>query len=334
MESTCENQLVDTFGRKINYLRLSVTDRCNFRCVYCMAEDMKFLPKSRLLSFEEIVQICSAMSDLGVRKIRLTGGEPLVRNDIVDLTTKIAGLKGVRELVITTNGSRLRQLAKPLYGSGVKRLNISLDTLDPANFQVITRTGRLSDVLNGIQAAQDAGFQNIKLNAVILKGQNEDQIPELLNYALSEGLDISFIEEMPLGVIDSHKRENSFFSSEEVKQAIQETHQLIPSTTTTGGPSKYFTIPGFQSRIGFISPLSNNFCAACNRIRMTAEGQLLLCLGNEAPVDLKAIVRAFPNQAEMLKQKLLEAIKQKPKSHHFGSNQHEHIIRFMNMTGG
>lgn len=329
-----DTQLIDSFGRKISYLRLSVTDRCNFRCVYCMAEDMQFLPKARLLCFEEIVQISQVMSELGVRKIRLTGGEPLVRNDIVTLAARIAELDGIHDLAITTNGARLKQLAKPLFQSGVGRLNISLDTLDSDGFTAITRTGKLKDVLDGISAAKDAGFSNIKLNSVVLKGQNDEQVLKLLDFVLLNELDISFIEEMPLGSIDSHNRESTFFSSNDVKQLIQTKHQLLPTTENTGGPSKYFAIPGHNSKIGFISPLSDNFCSSCNRVRITAEGQLLLCLGNEAPVDLRKIVRRYPGQPEVLKQKLIEAIKQKPKSHHFGSTQHEQVVRFMNMTGG
>lgn len=330
-EIQSDTQLIDNFGRTINYLRLSVTDRCNLRCVYCMAENMQFLPKAKLLSFEEITLICRAMSELGVRKIRLTGGEPLVRNDIVNLATHIAELDGIEELAITTNGARLKQLAKPLFQSGVDRLNISLDTLDSNEFTAITRTGKLSEVLDGISAAKDAGFRNIKLNAVILKGQNDEQVLKLLEFIIINQLDVSFIEEMPLGEIDSHDRENTFFSSAEVKQIIQSQHQLLPSTANTGGPSKYFSIPGHA---GFISPLSSNFCSSCNRIRITAEGQLLLCLGNENPVDLRAVVRRSPGQHEVLKRILIDAIKLKPKSHNFGSDQHEHIVRFMNMTGG
>ena len=325
---------VDGFGREINYLRLSVTDRCNFRCTYCMAEDMQFLPKQRLLSFEEFVQIGRVMSDLGVSKIRLTGGEPLVRQDIVDLARELSHIDGVDKLAITTNGSRLDTLAKPLFEAGVHYLNISLDTLNADQFRRITRTGELDAVLAGIKSAQAAGFEHIKLNAVILKGQNDSEISDLLNFALDQTLDISFIEEMPLGQIDSHQRVDSFFSSDDVKETISQKHQLIPSMASTGGPSKYFTIPGYSSRIGFISPLSNNFCASCNRVRLTAEGKLLLCLGNESAVDLKAIVRRYPGQASKLKEELLKAIKRKPEKHHFDPAAQDHIVRFMNMTGG
>lgn len=328
------NTLVDPFGRQITYLRMSVTDRCNFRCVYCMAEDMQFLPKQKLLCYEELIDISRALTEQGIKKIRLTGGEPLVRSDIIKLTKGLSELEGLEKLAITTNGACLDKLAKPLYNSGVRDLNISLDTLDPAQFKQVTRTGKLAKVLDGISAAQDAGFEHIKLNAVILKGQNDHQIPELIDFVLGNQLDISFIEEMPLGHISSHNRAETFFSSDEVREVIQQQHSLIANTLNTGGPSKYYNIPGYDNRIGFISPHSNNFCASCNRIRITAEGKLLLCLGNEDSLDLRDLVRRYPNQAGILKQKISQAILNKPKEHHFDTNGDTYILRFMNMTGG
>ena len=325
---------IDGCGREINYLRLSVTDRCNFRCVYCMAEDMQFLPKQRLLTFEEIVRICSVMSDLGVTKIRLTGGEPLVRHDIVNLATALSRLDGIKKLAITTNGSRLQQLAHPLYNAGVRYLNISLDTLDAGRFRSITRTGSLRSVLDGIKAAQFAGFEHIKLNAVIMRGQNDHEVPALLDFVLRHQLDISFIEEMLLGAISSHDRSESYCSSSEVKKIIQQSHDLVPSVLQTGGPSRYFSIPGYASRVGFISPLSGNFCAGCNRVRLTAEGRLLLCLGNEQSVDLKALIRGNSDQPELLRETLIKAVRHKPARHHFDTGSSEHIVRFMSMTGG
>lgn len=328
-------QLIDPFGRQITYLRMSVTDRCNFRCVYCMAEDMTFLPKQKLLCYEELLQIAQVFTELGVNKIRLTGGEPLVRHDILKLTKGLGDLERLDNLAITTNGSLLTKLAKPLKESGVKNLNISLDTMDSEQFHSVTRTGRLSKVLQGIHAAKDAGFENIKLNAVILKDQNDHQIPGLMDFALENQLDISFIEEMPLGNISSHDRSKTFFSSDEVKQVIEQKFNLLPSTINTGGPSKYFTIAGQDAtKIGFISPHSNNFCGSCNRIRLTAEGKLLLCLGNEDALDLRAIIRRYPNQPEVLKESILNAIKRKPKEHHFDNNGDVYVLRFMNMTGG
>ncbi|NVK21792.1 MAG: GTP 3',8-cyclase MoaA [Kangiellaceae bacterium] len=330
-----QNQLIDPFGRKITYLRMSVTDRCNFRCTYCMAEDMTFLPKQKLLCYEELTQIAQVFTELGVNKIRLTGGEPLVRHDIIKLTSGLGQLNGLDNLAITTNGSLLTKLAKPLYQSGVRSLNISLDTLNADQFNSVTRTGKLNKVLQGIDAAKDAGFSKIKLNAVVMKGQNDQQVPELVNFALNNELDISFIEEMPLGHISSHDRAKTFFSSEDVKAIIEQKYELVPSTLNTGGPSKYFAIVGQeQSKIGFISPHSNNFCGSCNRIRLTAEGQLLLCLGNEDSLDLRALIRRYPNNPEVLKENIINAVKNKPKEHHFDNNGDVYILRFMNMTGG
>jgi GTP 3',8-cyclase len=329
-----DQQLVDPFGRKITYLRMSVTDRCNFRCVYCMAEDMTFMPRAKLLTYEELAQVAQAFTELGVSKIRLTGGEPLVRQDIVKLTDLLGALPGLDNLAITTNGALLPKLATDLLRSGVKSLNVSLDTLEADDFHQVTRTGKLQQVLDGLTAAKDAGFESIKLNAVVMKGKNDQQVPALIEFVLEHGFDISFIEEMPLGHISSHDRADTFCSSEDVKKIINQHHSLITSTVNTGGPSKYFTIPGFDSKIGFISPHSNNFCGSCNRVRLTAEGQLLLCLGNENAVDLRAVVRRYPNQIEVLKQHIVDAIKHKPKEHHFTNDGDVYIMRFMNMTGG
>ncbi len=332
---TSDNQtLIDPFGRRITYLRMSVTDRCNFRCTYCMAEKMTFLPKQRLLCYEELVQIGQVFTELGVNKIRLTGGEPLVRSDIVKLTSGLSALNGLNQLAITTNGALLDKLAKPLHDSGVHSLNISFDTLDVEQFEKITRTGKLQKVLNGISAAKDAGFESIKLNAVVLKGQNDQQIPRLIDFVLEQGLDISFIEEMPLGHISSHNRADTFCSSDEVRSIIEQNYQLVPSPTTTGGPSRYYRIPDAKSKIGFISPHSNNFCGSCNRVRLTAEGRLLLCLGNEDSLDLREVIRRYPGEPEVLKEKIIDAIKLKPERHEFSRDGEVHILRFMNMTGG
>lgn len=326
--------MVDSFGREINYMRLSVTDRCNFRCVYCMAEDMTFLPKQKLLTYEEIVQVAGVFIELGIKKIRLTGGEPLVRQDIVKLTKSLNQIDGLNELAITTNGARLNKHAEALYESGVKSLNISLDTLESDSFKAVTRTGKLDDVLRGIEKAKQIGFKRIKLNAVIMRGQNEHQIAPLVEYALSNEIDISFIEEMPLGQISSHDRGKTHFSSSDVREEIEKNYALVPTTLNTGGPSKYYSIPNHASKIGFISPLTNNFCASCNRIRMTAEGQLLLCLGNENSLDIRGIIRRYPNQPEVLKEAILKAITLKPKAHDFSTDGDVQILRFMNMTGG
>jgi len=327
-------KLTDAFGREITYLRLSVTDRCDYRCVYCMAEDMVFLPRAQVLSLEESIEICEAFAELGVRKIRITGGEPLVRNSIGTLFDQVGQIEALDELTLTTNGSRLTKFADKLADSGVKRINVSLDTLDSEQFTELTRFGKLDDVLSGIQAAQHAGIERIKLNAVILRQRNIDQVLPLVNYALEHNLDISFIEEMPLGQVTEHGREEEFCSSAELRELIEQQHELTPSNYQTGGPSRYWSIEGSESRIGFISPHSDNFCSSCNRVRVTAEGNLLLCLGNENSVDLKAIIRRYPGERERLKQAIVDAMSHKPEKHHFYEDDAPQIVRFMNTTGG
>jgi len=327
-------KLTDAFGREITYLRLSVTDRCDYRCVYCMAEDMVFLPRAQVLSLEESIEICEAFAELGVRKIRITGGEPLVRNSIGTLFDQVGQIEALDELTLTTNGSRLTKFADRLADSGVKRINVSLDTLDSEQFTELTRFGKLDDVLSGIQAAQHAGIERIKLNAVILRQRNIDQVLPLVNYALAHNLDISFIEEMPLGQVTEHGREEEFCSSAELRELIEQQHELTPSNYQTGGPSRYWSIEGSESRIGFISPHSDNFCSSCNRVRVTAEGNLLLCLGNENSVDLKAIIRRYPGERERLKQAIVDAMSHKPEKHHFYEDDAPQIVRFMNTTGG
>ncbi len=326
--------LKDSFGRKINYLRLSVTVRCDFRCVYCMSEEMTFLPRAQVLSLEESEQICRAFVELGITKIRITGGEPLIRKNITHLFDQVGQLPGLEELTLTSNGSKLTELSTNLHNAGVKRLNISLDTLDSDQFTELTRFGKLDKVLDGIQAAKRAGFERIKLNAVILKNRNLSQVPALVNYALTEGLDISFIEEMPLGAVVEHGRKEEFCSSAEIRAVINREHTLEESEVKTGGPSRYWKIPGYESRIGFISPHSENFCASCNRVRVTAEGRLLLCLGNENSVDLKEIIRRHPGDLEILKKSIVDAMTHKPKEHHFYDDGAEQVVRFMNTTGG
>ncbi|HEY0914297.1 MAG TPA: GTP 3',8-cyclase MoaA, partial [Solimonas sp.] len=254
-------QLRDAHNRQIDYLRMSVTDRCDFRCVYCMAEDMTFLPRQQVLGLEELERIARIFVGLGVKKIRLTGGEPLVRQGIVGLCERIAALPGLRELVMTTNGSQLVRLAAPLARAGVKRLNISLDSLDAEKFHAITRTGQLQQVLDGIDAARAAGFERIKLNAVVMKGRNAEEVADLVDFAIAGGLDLSFIEEMPLGDV-GRSRGESFCSSDEVKALIAERHALIDSAEQSGGPARYVRLADHpQTRIGFISPHSHNFCA-------------------------------------------------------------------------
>lgn len=324
--------LVDGFGRTISYLRLSVTDRCDFRCVYCMAEDMTFLPRSQVLSLEELLAVARAFVSLGVSKIRLTGGEPLVRANLVWLVEQLAGLPGLRELTLTTNGARLAQFAAPLRAAGLHRINISLDSLQPERFQALTRTGRLADVLAGIDAAQEAGFARIKLNSVILRGRNDDEVLALTDFAVQRGLDISFIEEMPLGEISDHDRALCFVASEEILECLRQHYALMPSTESTGGPSRYYRLAGSAARIGVISPHSHNFCGSCNRVRVTAEGRLLFCLGNEHAVDLRGPLRAEGEQA--LPSVILLGLPLKPERHHFQLTEPPQLVRFMNMTGG
>jgi GTP 3',8-cyclase len=327
--------LIDKFNRQVTYVRLSVTDRCDFRCVYCMSEKMTFMPRAQLLTLEELALIGRAFVELGVGKIRITGGEPLVRNNVLQLFESLGQLSGLKELVLTTNGSQLPRLAKPLRDAGVKRINISLDSLRPERFQRITRVGRLEQVLKGITAAKAAGFENIKLNAVILKHRNEDEIIDLVNFAIDQELDITFIEEMPLGTIGDHDRAEVYYSSDMIYRDLSNVFTLLPTVESTGGPSKYFRIPHIKTRIGFISPHSHNFCESCNRVRVTTEGRLLLCLGQEHSVDLKRVIRAHPNEIEPLKQAIIDAMAIKPKGHDFDLNRIQPVIlRHMNVTGG
>lgn len=327
-----KTNLIDSFGRQVRYLRLSVTDRCNLRCTYCMAEDMTFLPKSKVLSLEEMVLVSKAFVELGVEKIRLTGGEPMVRNGLVELAQELSGLDGLRELVMTTNGVLLDKFAQPLKEAGVARLNISIDSLREVRFKTLTRFGQLSDVLRGIDAAREAGFERIKLNAVILKGINDDEVVDLTTFAVEKGLDISFIEEMPLGDISSHARSNTALTSLSISQQIEQSFTLTDSSFNdrASGPSRYKHIANTNTKVGFISPMSNNFCASCNRVRVTAEGQLLLCLGNEHSLDLRDIVR---NDPSALKQSIIDSMQRKPEKHYFDPNDIT-ITRHMSVTGG
>ncbi len=328
-------QLIDKFNRVVDYVRISVTDRCDFRCVYCMSEDMTFLPRKQILTLEEIELIAQAFVELGVKKIRLTGGEPLVRNGVTQLVKKIAALPGLKELNMTSNGSQLPRLAGELKEAGLNRLNISLDSLDAKRFKDLTRTGDLAAVLEGIQAAKAQKFTHIKLNAVILKGRNEDEILDLISYIRQHELDISFIEEMPLGQISEHDREQTFMSSDEIRDLIQPHYKIEKIDANSGGPSEYWRfMDGHNSRVGFISPHSHNFCGSCNRVRLTAEGKLLLCLGNEHSVDLRAIVRESPGDLEPVKQAIRDAMLIKPERHYFNLAQEVKILRFMNTTGG
>ncbi len=328
--------LVDRFGRQITYVRFSVTDRCDFRCVYCMSEHMTFLPRARILTLEELATLGRTFVALGVRKIRITGGEPLVRRNILWLLRELGQLRshGLAELALTTNGSQLERLAADLKAAGVARLNISLDSLDPALFRRLTRGGELESVLRGIRAAQAAGFKRLKLNAVILKNRNHDEVINLVRFAVEEGLDLSFIEEMPLGGIGDHDRAETYYSSDTIRADLSRAFTLTPTPENTGGPSRYYRIPGAETRIGFISPHSHDFCGDCNRVRVSAEGRLLLCLGQEQSVDLRHVLRAYPSDHERLQQTIVAAMALKPRGHDFQLGGQPVILRHMNHTGG
>ncbi len=323
--------LIDRWGRQISYIRLSVTDRCDFRCQYCMPMKMKFLPKSMVLSLEECLRVARVFSQLGARKVRITGGEPLVRPNIVWLCEQIAALPDVSEVAITTNGSQLPKLATQLQRAGVRRVNISLDTLDETRFRNLTRTGNLSTVLDGIKAAQDAGFVGgVKLNAVMMRGINDDEIVALTQFALDGGMDISFIEEMPLGDI-GHSRGDTYYSADDALAQLQKAFVMRKSDFDSGGPARYWQAEG--GKIGFITPHSHNFCASCNRVRIAASGKLYPCLGQNDAVDLLDAVRQ--NSDDALKKCIMEAMDIKPKGHDFdvyadGAK----VVRFMSATGG
>jgi cyclic pyranopterin phosphate synthase len=327
-------KLVDRFGRHVTYVRLSVTDRCDLRCVYCMAEDMRFLPRNQVLTLEEIARLGRCFSELGVTKLRITGGEPLVRRNILWLFERLGELPGIRDLTVTTNGTQLTRSARDLKAAGVTRVNVSLDSLEPERFRAITRLGELGKTLAGIDAALEAGFQRVKLNSVILKNRNHDEVADLVAFAVERGLDISFIEEMPLGVIGDHDRAEAFYSSDEIRRDLAARYELVPTTETTGGPSRYYRLGGHDIRIGFISPHSHNFCGDCNRVRVTAEGRLLLCLGQEFSTDLRRALRANPLDDEAVKRAIVGAMSIKPRGHDFDLQAQPVIFRHMNMTGG
>jgi cyclic pyranopterin phosphate synthase len=301
-----------------------------------MDEEMTFMPREQLLTLEEIVFLLRAFCELGVEKVRVTGGEPLVRRNVDWLFDQIGGLKqdtSLKELTITTNGSQLPKHAEALSKAGVDRINISLDSLKADKFKALTRTGNLDQVLAGIEAAKKADFKRIKLNAVIMKGRNEDEIIDLAQFAIDNGMDISYIEEMPLGQVE-HDRGESYCSSDEVMDVLKTRFDLQPSIASTGGPSRYYQVAGSDSRIGFISPHSHNFCSSCNRVRVTTEGRLLLCLGQEHSMDLRDIIRRHPGDMDKLKQAIVKSMDIKPEGHDFNIEAKPVIIRHMSVTGG
>ena len=326
--------LVDKYGRHITYIRLSITDRCDFRCFYCMAEEMEFLPRDQVLSLEECLRIVRTFVDMGVTKVRITGGEPLVRRNAMWLLREIGRLEGVKELVMTTNGSQLERYAAEMREAGVKRVNISLDTLRADRFKSITRVGEIDKVLRGIDAAIAAGFTGIKLNTVMMRGVNEDEFADLVRFAADKGIDLSFIEEMPLGTVD-HPRADTYFSSDEALALLQPHFGLVSSAESTGGPARYWRIPGTKSKVGFISPHSHNFCDSCNRVRITCKGELYPCLGQNDALALMPVLRTHPDDDAPLRQAIVDTMGIKPKGHDFNRQMHDpKVIRFMSMTGG
>ncbi len=329
--------IVDPFGRAVTYLRVSVTDRCDFRCTYCMGENMTFLPKADLLSLEELDRLCSAFVRRGVRKLRITGGEPLVRRDIMTLFRSLSRhleAGALDELTVTTNGSQLARLAHELYDCGVRRINVSLDTLDAEKFRAITRWGSLDKVLAGIDAAQAAGLK-VKINAVALKGFNEDELAAMIRWAHGRDMDITFIEVMPLGEIEG-QRADQYLPLSEVRTRLAQEFTLEDIPYRTGGPARYVSAKETGGRIGFITPLTHNFCESCNRVRLTCTGTLFMCLGQEDAADLRKPLRASESD-EVLMQAIDEAISRKPRGHDFVIDRRTRqpaVGRHMSVTGG
>ena len=326
--------LIDQFNRKINYIRVSVTDRCDFRCVYCMSEKMTFMPKNDLLSLEEIARVVRLFNGLGVEKVRITGGEPLVRRNIDWLFKKISEENNLKELTLTTNGSQLKHKAAMLKNSGVERINISLDSLDPHTFMRMTRIGKLNEVLEGIQHAEKIGFKKIKLNVVLMKNLNDHEVFNLVDFAIGSGFDISFIEEIPLGGKQFNRSETSV-SNDDILNSLQKHYKLSKSNFTTGGPAKYLQVKDSSTKIGLISPHSHNFCDSCNRVRISCKGELFLCLGHEEKVELLPLIKANPHDDEPIIEAIINSMKLKPESHTFDlSDIKPAVVRFMSHTGG
>jgi len=329
--------MIDPFGRAITYLRVSVTDRCDLRCVYCMAEDMHFLPKKDVLSLEELDRVCAAFIRLGTTKIRLTGGEPLVRRGVMSLFRSLGariGAGGLKELTVTTNGTQLAKQAEALVAAGVRRVNVSLDTLEPARFTAITRWGKIEPTLDGIFAAKSAGLA-VKINAVAMKGVNEDEFDSMLVFCGEHGFDLCLIETMPMGEI-SEDRTEQYLPLSIVRGRLRKHWTLEDTDYRTGGPARYFNVRETGRRIGFITPMTHNFCESCNRVRLTCAGTLYMCLGQDDDADLRAVLRAGASDAE-LDDTIREAISRKPKGHDFIiDRRHDQpaVARHMSVTGG
>ena len=328
--------LIDPFQRKISYVRVSVTDRCDFRCTYCMSEDMEFLPKKDVLSLEELDRLCNTFIDLGVKKLRITGGEPLVRKNIMQLFSNLGKKlgQGLEELTLTTNGSQLDRYAKDLFDNGVRRINVSLDSLEKNKFKKITRIGDLDKVINGIMVAKKAGLK-IKINAVALKGINDNEILNLVNWCGENKFSLTFIEVMPMGEI-GEKRADQYMPLTKVKSLIQTKYSLTEDSLRTGGPARYVHCHETDQKIGFITPHTHNFCELCNRVRITCTGEMYMCLGQQDKADLKTPLRKSEND-QLLKDVIYEAISRKPKGHDFVIERKENeqfVPRHMNVTGG
>jgi len=329
--------MIDPFGRAISYLRVSVTDRCDFRCTYCMAEDMSFLPKKDLLTLEELERLCSVFISKGVRKLRLTGGEPLVRRNVMHLIRDLSRhleSGALEELTLTTNGSQLSRFANDLFQFGVRRINVSLDTLDPQKFREITRWGDFSKVMSGIDAAQAAGLK-IKINAVALKGFNDHELPDMLRWAHGRGMDLTVIETMPMGEIDLD-RTDQYLPLSKLRADLEQQFTLSDIPYKTGGPARYVEVAETGGRLGFITPMTHNFCESCNRVRLTCTGTLYMCLGQDDAADLRSALRASEGD-EAVSRAIDEAISRKPKGHDFVIDRRTRrpaVARHMSVTGG
>ncbi len=328
--------VIDPFGRAITYLRVSVTDRCDLRCVYCMAEDMNFLPRAEILSLDEIERLACAFVRLGVRKLRITGGEPLVRRNVVSLFQRLGTQlgQGLDELTLTTNGTQLARFADALAAAGVRRVNVSLDTLDAARFARITRWGRIETVFQGLRAARAAGLA-VKINTVALRGENEDEISDLLAWCGEQGFDLCLIETMPMGDIDA-ARVDQYLPLSLVRARLRQRFTLDETDYSTGGPARYFVVRETGRRVGFITPMTHNFCESCNRVRLTVTGTLYLCLGQDDSADLRTVLRRGADDAE-LEQAVRDAIARKPRGHDFVIDRRRgapSVSRHMSLTGG
>ena len=326
------NELVDPFGRKIEYLRLSVTDKCNLRCFYCLPKGFKdFDTPKNWLTFDEIERVIGAFGELGVNRIRLTGGEPLVRKNLPELAAKISSLPGIDDLSLSTNATLLEQQAESLYQAGVRRINVSLDTMDEAQFADITGGGKLKQVLGGLQKSREVGFKPIKVNMVVMKDTSLDAYQDVLEYCMENGFTLRFIETMPMGT-PGRDASDQYLSLEVVKNRLAEQYNLVPGIMTGGGPARYYRIDGTDFEVGFITPISQHFCESCNRVRLSADGTLYLCLGQDDKLELRPLLRAGISDDE-LKQVIIDAIAKKPERHEFNQKPSQ-VVRFMSMTGG